>query len=244
MSDNPPPPAKGPREQRIDWIWERAWECLQKGELHQFWFAQARADLDQFRAQLPPGDGAAAADLEKAANGDRSHRELFLECLQLKEAERKEFQFLRDFLITDIAKINAFAFQTLTLANGAVVLGVLGYMGREGAGPIPHGLIWVLGLAGSGFLATLLSAHVGILLAQPFVNLLSELSRPGLSEADRMAKAATIPKVSERAKWPSRILSYSAATCLVASLVIGARTLWVTAEQPQAHQAADYQEAE
>lgn len=224
MSDHPQPP-KGPRETRIAFLWHEAWNRLSEGQIHQFFPAQAAAELAVFRSQLAPDDVAGRADLTASDILDRSNRESMAAHEARLANYRATMASLLDFAMNNVSKAGLFVAQALTYANGAVALATLGYIGRDAAGPPSGGMIAVLVFSSVGFLLMLLSGHVATLTAQPFLKLLAELSAPLISDKDRQQKAAEFPTAVKKATLPTRCISYLSVACLIVALIVGTCSL-------------------
>lgn len=225
MSNNPPPRQKGPLETRVAALWVDCLNAYDNATPHAHFASQAAAEILAFRNALQPGNQASANDLYFAEAEDRFKRESLAAHAANLEGFRSQMRSMLDFTLKQVATFNQFAFQSLSLANGAIVLATLGYIGREGAGPPERGLLVVILLCALGFLLTLLSAHIGTLLSTKSIQLYSELAQPTLPVAGRIEKLKRVPDAAKLlTRWP-RFLSYVAAGCLVVALAIGTITL-------------------
>ena len=215
----PTPPA-GPRKAQIVWLWNEAWKAYNKGEVSEFYIRMADADLARFAASSPLQDAAAQADLNDATSYHIAQSKHF-------EAEQANVEYfrttigsLRDTLMEQNFSLAQFTYRSLSLANGAIVLATLAFLGNKAQGPIPDGIIFVIILGSVGFLLTLLAAHLGVLLITRPVRLLTESTVPRLAPQVRKDKMAVFQR-SLRWLRVSMFVNYAAFGCLAGAIVVG-----------------------
>jgi hypothetical protein len=228
-----PPRIKGPRETKVDFNWGRVWDAVTKGEVHQYWIAQAEADMAAFRRLLPPNDPAAAADLEFAEVAHRAQSHHF-EALQTRRTdERAKLLRIWDALFEQMTRLGHTTTQLLALANGSAVLAALSYLGRDSAPPTPSiGFLLVIIFGSLGFLLTLLMAHIASKMSQKPLGLIMDLTALNISEATATDLRQTLQRIAKRFTIIGSIFGYSAAACLVAAITAGTLGLYADQAQP------------
>jgi hypothetical protein len=94
-------------------------------------------------------------------------------------------------------------------------------MGNKGAEAVTHGMVQVLALSSAGFLISLLSGHVSVLLAAYPTRHLSAAANPWLPPADRDQEMKSFERTL-RLQWVARALGYLSAVLLLGAVVVGA----------------------
>src|ERR1051326_1989154 len=151
----PPGPMPGPMEIRAQFLWNETWDKLSAGEHFRYFAVQCEAEIAFWRTQAGTFTPAQIVDFNKADNLHRSHVESLNAVLAERDRVRSEWKGFRNLIVQEISKINFYAFQSLGIANGAVVLAPLGYIGQSAIRPVPPGLLAVVVLAGVGFFLNL-----------------------------------------------------------------------------------------
>jgi hypothetical protein len=221
MTEQSPEHQKGPKETRIDWIWDQAWAKLSNGEIYDYFVALAEADLAKFERDLAPNDPSALTDLTYAKSSDRAQRTHFAAVIKQRDEERQRIYGFVQVLHDQVIRQSHFVMQSLALANGSVVLATLGYIGRDGASPVSRIFIVVIGLGGVGFLLTLLMAHVGVMRSRRPLKDLAELAAPRISEERAKVLGQGVLQYGNQSLRISSIIGYAAALCLILALATG-----------------------
>lgn len=217
-------PPHGPIEQRIMSLWHQAWDALSRGETYAFFISQAETELLWWKNRILENDVNAQADLSNAEALNRSHAQSLATHVSEVEQFRKQIGAVCDQLAEQNTKLGFYAFQHLGFANGAVALGTLGYLAKDGETPTQN-LVWVVALSAAGFLLNILSAYIASLKIPKLIKLYTELTLPWLSETDRAEKINEIPALSKEVqRWP-RLISYTSAGLLIVAVMVGTATL-------------------
>lgn len=219
----PPQPAPGPRETRIQGLWNDAWKAFDDGGVYEPLIAIAESELARFGANLPPGDAVAIADFERAQNVHLFQSRYFAAHSQKVESFREQTKWGVQQVYDQTDKFNQHAIRSLTLANGGVVIATLAYV--QSKGDLSVNFIFVIGLCAIGYLLTILGSHVGVVLSNPVLQVMIELLVPRLSASERSKKLQILQNRSKVLMWSTRPIFYLSATCLIAALVIGVATL-------------------
>lgn len=221
VAQQPQNPA-GPREQRLQWIWQQVWDNLTAGQVYGYYLSLADSELLRFRAALPLNDQAAATDMLAAENINRAQSKHFEANLAIRSDERSKIAAWREAILSQVQKLSFFSLQMLALANGSAVLGALTYLGREGVGrQTQNAFVFVIAFGSIGFLLSLMSAHVSALLSQRPLGILMDLTALHIS-AQRIAELwADFKKTTGRMTIWSRVTGYSAVACLVGAIASG-----------------------
>jgi hypothetical protein len=192
--------------------------------VYQAHLALVESEFSAFAASVTPEN---LNDFELAKIAHIYQGRHFADTLDMRKFFRDRFQWALENTYKQLIIFNQHTVRSLTLANGAVVLATLAYIGNVARGGIPRGLIWVIGLCAFGFLLTLFGSHLVVVLSMKLVSTLNMLMSPRMPDKDIFSGNDVLQKRARLMLYCTQPFFYLSAICLVAALIIGVKTLVV-----------------
>ena len=224
-----PNPPQGPREIRIQQVWDQVWKSFSEGGVYEPHIAIAEAELSGCRSNLLSNDPAALADLQKAETLNLFQNKHFAAHLDkiesLKQFTSAAFKQTQE----QASKFNEHAVKSLTLANGGVVIATLAYVQAKDV--FPPGFLWVIGLCSFGYLLTILGSYLVVVMSGKLFATLLSLQMPRMSDEDRLSKNNELIVGGRKLVLVTQPFFFLSAACLIVALIIGVNSL--VAERPQ-----------
>lgn len=235
----PPAPSVGPMRQAIAAQWQLIWKAQAEGGVWEYPLDVANATMANFRATQAGYTPPQLADLSATEHFHAAQSRHFAAHLDGLNASRVRIQWALESTYTAVLKVSEHLVRSLTIANGAVVLGTLAFIGNVRSPELQNSLLPVLGLCGSGFLLALGGGHASVLTSRRTIALLGDLTAPRISEAVRTAMAGKLKIQARRTLRVVQPFYYLSALCLVAALCLGVVALRVSPESSPPSPASD-----
>lgn len=225
LAPKAPAPNRGPMEQVMAAQWDRIWNAQRTGEVWEFFKNSADAMLDKFRAGAPNFTPEQTADLEAAERLHAAHSAHLTSHLDHLKMIRSYCQWAFEAIFKGSLDVGQHVLRSLTLSNGAVVLGTIAFIGNVHSPELQSALIPVLVLCGAGFLLSLAGGHALVWRAGKVMPVLVELTVPRMSEISLKQKNETLQSHVRKIRWIVQPFFYLSAACLIAALWVGVQAL-------------------